>query len=233
MSDPSTEIDLAELIAVMAHDLNNPLAALVTNLSFIESALPADVGLDAVEALSDAVMLCDVLRRLVSNLDLIARREGISSMPVVVDLAPLVQQSVDRMRKQAAAAEVELVLEPPQGGVLSRCDRELFARALDNVIAYALELAPARTTIRVSAVTHGQERRFFVRHQRRAEAARPLPPPVTRADRRRRAQVLHGRGAALLCARIAAGLAGGRLEQAVFDGDQAELCLVAPGDKER
>lgn len=231
MTDLSSEPSLAELVAVMAHDLNNPLAALVTNLSFIEGAIAPKDGGDLAEALGDALMLCDMLRRLVGNLDLIARREALSTGASILDLGHLVRQSVERISKQAAAAEIELALDPapPLGEILVQCDRELLGRGIDNLIAYGLEQAPSRSRITVTATREARGGCVFMEHRRKPQIVQAQEAPtLTRAEQRRRTQALYGRGAALLCARIAAELIGGKLEVAVDGGQTARFGLVAP-----
>jgi K+-sensing histidine kinase KdpD len=234
--EPTPEPALPELVAVMAHDLNNPIAALVTNLSFIEGALSPPPGSEMSEALSDTIMLCDVLRRLVGNLDLIARRERLSGGTTIADVREFVRTLVERTRKQAIAAEIDLELEPKgsTSGAVVHCDRELLGRAIENLIAYALEQAPSRTQIAVSVAGDAKGVRVSVEHRRRPQVAQPTEsrpsshPSMARAERRRQTQSLYGRGAALLCARLAAELIGGRLE-VIADGEPiARLTLHAP-----
>jgi signal transduction histidine kinase len=249
MSDESSVAPLDELVVVMAHDINNPLAALVTNLGFLEGALGPAVSADAAEALSDALMLCDVLRRLIGNLDLVARREGASGRSSLelgaapklvgvsahgVDLALIARDAVTRMSKQAAAAEVELVFDSAVGSsdALVSCDRELLIRAFDNLIASAIERVPSRGRI-VLTVTRGErEGRVVLRHPTRPEPTAFGTGPE-RAQRRRQIQATYGRGLTLHAARIAAALFGGRVEQGREVDGQTRLCLVAPGVEER
>jgi signal transduction histidine kinase len=232
MSDSPSEPSLAELVAVMAHDLNNPLAALVTNLSFIEGSVAPKEGGDLAEALGDALMLCDMLRRLVGNLDLLARREALSGGASILDLGHLLRQAAERLRRQADAAEIVLEVDPapPLGEILVQCDRELLGRAIDNLIAYGLEQAPSRSRITVTAARVPQGGHVVVEHRRKPQIGQmtEAPPPMTRAEQRRRTQALYGRGAALLCARIAADLIGGKLEVATDAGPVARLVLLAP-----
>jgi light-regulated signal transduction histidine kinase (bacteriophytochrome) len=195
MTEHPSEPTLAELVAVMAHDLNNPLAALVTNLSFIEGALgPAPSG-EVGDALGDAIMLCDVLRRLSRNLDLIARREGVSSGVTVADLGQLTREAVGRLQTQAAAAELLLLLDPvpASGEAMVRCDRELMVRALDNLLAYAMEQAPSRSRVAVTAARGEGGVRVVVEHSRRP------------SGRRRRRRLCRAGSAGGACRRSTAG----------------------------
>ncbi len=223
-------------MAVMAHDLNNPIAALVTNLSFLESTLSPEPGTEAAEALSDAQMLCDVLRRLASNVDLIARRGGQSGRVSACDLVVLGREAIERLEKQAAAAEITIVLDPSirPGEVLVRCDRELCARAIDNLIAFGIERAASKSRVTVTSARSGDEARVEIRYAPRSQISTDLPPPgATPSLRRRYIQATYGRGLTLYCVRIAATLLGGRFDVEREDDGRARLCLVASCLEER
>ncbi|WP_348652713.1 hypothetical protein [Polyangium sp. 6x1] len=223
-------------MAVMAHDLNNPIAALITNLSFLESTLAPGTSAETNEALADAQMLCDVLRRLAGNIDLVARRGGHAGAPSACDLVLFGREAIGRLGKQAEAAEVELALDPAlrHGEVIVRCDRALCARAIDNLIAFGIERATPRTGLVVSATQDGAEARVEVRYASRSQlTVDPPPTGAPPAQRRRYIQAAYGRGLSLYCARIAATLLGGRLDTTHEADGRARLCLVASCPEER
>lgn len=222
-------------MAVMAHDLNNPIAALITNLSFLESSLGPGAGSEAAEALGDAQMLCDVLRRLAGNLDLLSRRGAGGSLSSC-DLADLGREAIGRLDKQASAAEVELVLDPAlrRGQVVGRWDRALYARAVDNLLAFGIERAAPRSRLLVTAAREGAEARIEVRYTSRSHfVVEPPPSGALPAQRRRYIQAAYGRGLSLYCVRFVATLLGGRLDATSGEDGRARLCLVASCPEER
>lgn len=237
MADLGGDASLEELMAVMAHDLNNPIAALITNLSFVETSLAPGLGTETAEALADAQMLCDVLRRLAGNIDLVARRGGpTSGASAACDLVLVGREAIGRLDKQAGAAEVELVLDAGlrQGEVMVRCDRVLCGRAIDNLIAFGIERAAPRTRLVVTAAREGTEARVEVRFVSRAQLhVDPPPTGAPPAQRRRYIQAAYGRGLSLYCVRLAATLLGGRLDTTDEDDGRARLCLVASCPEER
>ncbi|MDC3954564.1 sensor histidine kinase [Polyangium jinanense] len=237
MADLGGDASLEELMAVMAHDLNNPIAALITNLSFLESSLAPGTSTETAEALADAQMLCDVLRRLAGNIDLMARRGGPSSgANTASDLVLVGREAIGRLAKQAAAAEVELVLDAGlrQGDVIVRCDRGLCARAIDNLIAFGIERAAPRTRLVVTAAREGTEARVEVRYASRSQHhVDPPPTGAPPAQRRRYIQAAYGRGLSLYCVHLAATLLGGRLDTTHEHDGRARLCLVASCPEER
>jgi K+-sensing histidine kinase KdpD len=207
--------ELSELVVMMAHDLKNSLAALMTNLHFLQGSI-SEPDQDALDALGDSVTLCEVLERFLCNLDLLARRRDITACPQPVGLGAIAHAAVHRVQSQAKAAGVELWLS--RDGASDPCvlvDRDLFARAAENLIANALENAPAGSKVEVGITSAATEAAIVITDAREV----PLPWIAGEASPwsgglmdGKRLQGLYGRGLALLCADLAAGAAGARLE---------------------
>src|SRR5262245_18689519 len=70
---PAANADLPQRVRIMAHDLKNPLAALMTNLHYVRTSLGASIDVEVEEAIADSVALCEVLERFIANLDLLTR----------------------------------------------------------------------------------------------------------------------------------------------------------------
>jgi signal transduction histidine kinase len=141
-----------------------------------------------------------------------------------------VQEVVSRAQSQASTAGVEIVLDGGANDPPAFVDRDLFTRAVENMLANALEHAPSGSRIRVE-VTAGEEASVVAT----TDAREALPVlqwvegslvPTTPATGKR-IQGLYGRGLALLCADLAAQATGARLE---IDGASraCRLRLVAP-----
>lgn len=209
MSDKIGNASLPEIVAVMVHDLNNPIAALGTNLRFLETLVGASSSADVTETMSDMRMLCDMLRRLTSNLGLLGQSERISARPIALDLMAMALGAVERLEPQARASELTLVLDDSirTGEVFVESDPTLCERALDNLLAFAIERAVSRSSI-LFAVTKGSRVGFTVQCTTRPETAENS----ANISRSRALQSAHGRGMSLLCARLATEAAGGRIE---------------------
>jgi len=209
MSEKIGTASLPEIVALMVHDLNNPIAALGTNLRFLETLLGASSSSDVTETLSDMRMLCDMLRRLTSNLGLLGQNERISGRPIALDLMAMAMGAVERLGPQARASELTLVLDASvrTGEVFVESDPTLCERALDNLLAFAIERAVTRSSI-LLAVTKGPRVGFNVQCTTRPE----IPDNSGHISRSRVLQSAHGRGMSLLCARLATEAAGGRIE---------------------
>jgi signal transduction histidine kinase len=229
MLDPSAP-ELSDLVVMMAHDLKNPLAALMTNLHFLQGAL-AEPDQDALDALGDSVTLCEVLERFLRNLDLLGRREALVARGQVVGIGALAHEAVNRIHSYAKAAGIGLRFSDAHAAELAVfVDRDLFSRAVENMLANAVEHAPAGSTVEVRVVSTGNEAAIVVTDEREALPAlrsseTALVPFETGEGRRLHG--LYGRGLALLCADLAARATGVRLE---IDGTSrsCRLRLVAP-----
>lgn len=209
MSDKLGNATLPEIIAVMVHDLNNPIAALGTNLRFLETLIGTSSAPDVAETMSDMRMLCDMLRRLTSNLGLLGQTDRIAARPIALDLKALAMGSVERLEIQARASEITLALDGTirTGEVFVERDPTLCERAIDNLLAFAIERSISRSSILLS-VTKEPRVGFAIQCTTRPETS----DISGHASRSRALQSAHGRGMSLLCARLATEAAGGRME---------------------
>src|SRR5690349_19506637 len=100
---PPTPNELSELMALLAHDLRNPLSALLTNLNFVRSAM-RDGAPELQEALSDSALSCAMLSQYIGNLDVLAR-SLVDAPPRrrATDLHQAAEEAVARAQAQATA----------------------------------------------------------------------------------------------------------------------------------
>jgi signal transduction histidine kinase len=217
MRDVPPDPDLPELVAMLAHDLKNPLAALMTNLHFVVSG--GGIEAEANEALADALALSDVLERILNNLDLLALQARDERAPppaapssrLPISIRRAARDLVHRAARQATSVSVEIVLVEPGEDVLALVEAESFVRASENVLQNALDNAPRGTEVRVAVERVGAEASLSVLDQR-LHPSILFDPDASPPPSLRRFQHLYGRGLSLLCARIAAAAAGARLE---------------------
>ena len=230
---PPRDADLAELVALFAHDLKNPLAALMTNLHFLRTTVEG-LDEDAAEALADSAVLCEVLERYIKNLDVVAAPpDPLGGAPGSVDLVRVAESLATRHRAQAKTTGVELAVEAAPDTPAAAVDGELLVRAADNLLSNAIENAPPGSTVRVQIgpdPSLGEGKLAFtvvdtgtVHDPERAISAETAP----RIARRRVLGARYGRGLALLAADSAAEAAGARLELASVTGDRRRRLVVA------
>lgn len=220
--NPEAAPEIAETLSLLAHDLKNPLAAILTNLGFVRGFVneldPANPKAgaeltDAREAMLDAHLACEALQRFVANLEVIARDLG-GSRPVdlqPLDLLALADEIAARHENAAASRRLELVVE---GSGWARGDRDQIVRALDNVVANAMQHAPAGTRVAVEISTRGTDVTVTVVDEGVAVPAELREEATTRAGQstaKGNPAARYGRGLALYAAATAARMGGGKI----------------------
>jgi signal transduction histidine kinase len=141
-----------QFIHEASHELRNPLAVIRTNL---------DVTLDDSDASRDELRqtMQVVLRStermatLVDDLLVYARRGTTSPTTQRVDVAQIVHEAAEEFRAPAEAREVN-VESHATGPLFVQGDRNALRRAIANLLANAVRLAPAGSTIRVTGGRH-------------------------------------------------------------------------------
>ena len=220
MSASSVE-HLPELMAILAHDMRNPLSALLTNIHFVQS-ITSGSALDVDEALADSALSCSVLGQIIGNLEVIGRAfGGVHPPPASVGTREAAAQSLARMAPQAMLAAIEPIIEPGSAGATVLVEPTFFGRALDNLLANALQYGPAKTKVKIELATAG------TRAGVRVIDEGPIVPPEFRdrvltvegqSTAKKRYEARYGRGLGLYCAAQAARIAGAELTLGGRDG---------------
>jgi len=221
------DAQLRELLNVLSHDVRNPLAAIVTNLEFARRLCErGKAEKDLVDAVLDSAIATDLLRRIISNLDVLVKGEQLVASLHDVELAMVVEEAARRCRGRAEQAGISIVTSLPGTRRRAMLDRGLFALALENLLDDSLQHAPRDSTVRVDLEIDEAEARVLVHDQ-----AGAIPPELhelaVSADgncpRGRVPAARYGRGLALLSARLAAEATGARLS---FGGEGAESVMI-------
>jgi signal transduction histidine kinase len=133
-------------VADASHQLRTPLTALRLRLENLEPAVAGDAAADLVAAIDET----ERLGRLVEGLLTLARTEGAQADMVEVDAVEVLRNRHDTWRPVTADRDVTLSLDvaslPPVAAAPGVIDQ-----ALDNLIANAVDVAPAGSVITLSA----------------------------------------------------------------------------------
>jgi K+-sensing histidine kinase KdpD len=218
-------------MAMVVHDLRNPLAALISNIGFVAERVRADR--QASEAASDCALSLEVLARLVDNLDAMARLEAGQNAVGEVAVVEVVAAVERRMKRHAEASGVRLQSSCRPGVGRAVGGARLIELALDNLVATSIAYAPPGSTVRIEA-RRGDDGAMVIDvlddGTPVAEPARPLlaqkdgQPALKSAAGGR-----YGRGLGLYVSGLVAGAAGGTLR--AVERDRAacfELRLASP-----
>ena len=152
-----------EFIAVLSHELRNPLAPIVNGVRILRQGARDPAAAERVLAMIERNALH--LARMVDDLLDAARiAEGKLSLHLeCVDLAALVRQHIEAMIPLVAAGGHALELDLPREPLTVECDPARIAQVLDNLLLNAGKYTPAGGRIEVSLKRAGQGACFSVR----------------------------------------------------------------------
>ena len=211
---------LPELMAILAHDMRNPLSALLTNIHFVQSVARGST-LDVDEALSDSALSCTILSQVIGNLEVLGRAFGPAHpAPTPLGTREAAGQAVARASAHASLAGVELAILPGSGATV-HVEPVFFGRALDNVLANSLQYSPAQGKVTIELATQGDRSGVWV------SDGGPIVPPDFRervltiegqSEAKKLYEARYGRGLGLYCAAQAARIAGAELTVGEGDG---------------
>jgi signal transduction histidine kinase len=215
LDDPSL---IAQLLALVTHDLRNPLSALHSNAGYLHTAVGADSD-DLHEALDDVVSSCTSLGHIIDNLELlaVALEDGPKLEPAPLSLRDVATEAVQQCEALAASYRVELSLRHQPGSEQSfvLANRDMLRRSLANLIRNSIQHGSRDAGIRITVarsavrVEDGGPRLATELAERAFTAAGQLECKSHPAGR-------YSRGLGLFAAAVAARAAG------------AELGLVEP-----
>jgi two-component system, OmpR family, heavy metal sensor histidine kinase CusS len=200
-----------EMSALAAHDIKNPLAAVIGMVDFLSLELTSSPEYVR-NCLNDIRTACNRIHRVTANLLDLARLESNQLSLHLTSLdAPALLATLARHRSaQAAFKKVEIVIRPSPPGPRVVADEDLLARVVDNLLDNALRYVPPQGRIQMEVREAGD------RVQVRVGNDGPPVPPADQAtifDKfARAADSAHmNLGLGLYFARIAMQAQGGRI----------------------
>lgn len=138
-----------QFIHEASHELRNPLAVIRTNLD-VTLADPDSSDEDLRHALEVVQRSSERMTRLVDDLLVYARKGSLSLARERLDACALVHELADEFRAPAEAKGITVVDQCPPGLWVTG-DRHALRQALANLLANAVRLSDAGTTVRVRA----------------------------------------------------------------------------------
>ena len=135
------------LVADVSHELRNPVAVIQANVEAVLADEHADVD-DRREATTVVTRATSRMSRLLDDLLASARRRSTAFADADIDVAALARSVVTEHAALAAGRSLRLELRAAAGPVVY-ADQAALERALANLLANAIRLAPERSTITV------------------------------------------------------------------------------------
>ena len=138
------------LVADAGHELRTPLTSLKTNIELLilssNSPNRPLTEIERTELLADISAQINELTALIGDLVELSRDEPVRKDPRPVDLAELVEESVERVQLRATAVRFKTDLQP----WLVFGDRDELERAITNVLDNAAKWSPDNGTVSVT-----------------------------------------------------------------------------------
>lgn len=152
------------MLAVVSHDLRNPLNAFATSLALLQELLkdPAPTVVRTLDAMDRSAKQ---MNRLLEDLLDVARIEGgrLSVEREPLPVGDLLDEVYETFLPQARERELEIRPEVEEERATLHGDRWRLLQVLSNLVGNAIRVTPAGGTIRVGAVDPGNGRlRLYV-----------------------------------------------------------------------
>jgi signal transduction histidine kinase len=152
-----------EVLAIVSHDLRNPLNAIVLATSLLE--MSETLSTDDREQLDVIHLSAERMRRLIEDLLDVTRLEGGKRLPidpVAVEIEPLLRDTCELFKPQAAASGITLRYQVARDLPPVHADRHRVLQVLSNLVGNAMKFTPSGGTISFRADTRDGEVLFTV-----------------------------------------------------------------------
>lgn len=141
-----------EVLAIVSHDLRNPLNAVTLAASLLRTG--SALSTEDREQVDIIEVSAKRMSRLISDLLDVTRLEGGKKLPIEpaeVQVSMIFDEISDLFRSQASASSVHLVLRGADSVPAVYADRDRIMQVVSNLIGNALKFTPAGGSIRVGA----------------------------------------------------------------------------------
>jgi len=152
-----------EVLAVVSHDLRNPLSAITLGSSLL--LMSKNLSEEDREQVETMQVSAQRMARLIADLLDVTRLEGGKRLPVEpapVPVAELLGEALELFRAQAAVASVSIDSDCVDGVDAVFADHHRVMQVLSNLIGNSLKFTPPGGTVRVCAEPHPDGVLFMV-----------------------------------------------------------------------
>jgi signal transduction histidine kinase len=167
-----------DLLAVVSHDLKNPLSSVLLNLEFLSRSaekLPLDKFTDKIEKIK--VVAKNMQTLIVNALDT-ALNDGQNNIPIVPcedSAKAIVDECVEMLKPLAEAKSITLKTILNFGRIKLRCDHEKIIRVLSNLVGNAIKFTPSGGNIVISVEQKCGKGLFAVRDTGKGIDSKEIP----------------------------------------------------------
>lgn len=139
-----------EVLAIVSHDLRNPLNAVTLGASLLQ--MSPSLSDEDREQVATIELSAKRMSRLISDLLDVTRLEGGKQLPIeptALDVHSLLAETHDLFKAQAAAGSITLQIQAGKDLPFVRADKHRVTQVLSNLIGNALKFTPAGGVISI------------------------------------------------------------------------------------
>jgi len=152
-----------EVLAIVSHDLRNPLSAVILGSSLLK--MSDTLSDEDREQLDTVEISAKRMSRLIADLLDVTRLEGGKQLPIQparVEVESLFHETYELFKAQAAASEITLQFQAAEGTPAVHADRDRILQVLSNLIGNSMKFTPSGGVITLRAEPHRDRVRFMV-----------------------------------------------------------------------
>ena len=153
----------SEFIAVLSHELRNPLAAIRTTLYVLEHGAPGSQAVTSAREVIDR-QVGHVVRMVDDLLDVTRiSRNKIELQRRPLDLRQVVRETIQDNRSHLELGGVRLEVRAPEAPVMVRADGARISQVITNLLSNAIKFSPAGGAVTVSVSSDPAAARALLR----------------------------------------------------------------------
>jgi PAS domain S-box-containing protein len=216
-----------EILAIVSHDLRNPLSTISMVVALLEHPMPAERHAAQLDVVRRAVQRMGRLIQDLLDVNQIGSGQ-LSIAPEAVSAAALIEEARAGLDLHASQHGQRLEWSCAEPDFIVRADRTRVAQVLNNLVGNALKFTPPGGEVSVEVAREGDEARFCVRDTGPGIKGEDLPHIF---DRFWQAEGRKRKGGVGLGLAISKGIVtahGGRIWAASEPGNGAMFCFTLP-----
>jgi PAS domain S-box-containing protein len=218
-----------EVLAIVSHDLRNPLNTVAMSAQVLLERLPAEQDEEGHHLLEIIRRSADRMNRLIRDLLDVARLEAgpLTIQPTPQDMATLIREVVELQEPLAHEKQIELTARLPEQIPTLEADKGRLLQVFQNLIDNALKFTPEGGTVTISAKPLEREVHFQVHDSGPgvpADALRHIFDPYWQAEGKPK----EGAGLGLAIARGIVEAHGGRIWAESSPGKGTTIYFTLP-----
>ena len=147
-----------ELMAILAHDLKNPLTAISLGVQTLQSKADPDASF-LVKVTGHIESTVNRMRESIESLlsEKAAERAEFPLTYQPINLQAAIKDAAAALRSAAAAKQMKLEVEVPHVSIIVQADAQALRHIMDNLISNALKFSPRGSTVMVTARQEADE----------------------------------------------------------------------------